>query len=316
MRLAPLVLLLVLPLLADGARGKRFVVRDTGKLYSTLNRTDCIEWPSTAVKRQAGEDAWAGWKPARGERGLAVGSAIHCNDPRTEVVILRLEDGHFIAIGRDGLDPVDGAASPAPATPAPPEPAPVDQLGDLIAKSGNRGKTPAPAPVPPPPPPPAPDRVGGKLSRAQRDSVLREHNRVRADVGVGPLEWSAEIADYAQAWADHLAATSCELHHRSELRRQDGKNYGENLAAQGFSGGDSGWDPGNGVIMWEGEKPHYKGGVIGADWYAAGHYTQVVWRNSKRVGCGVATCSGRGWNWAILACNYDPPGNYSGQKPY
>ena len=308
-----LVLVLTLPLASD-TRGKRFVITDTGKLYSTYNQTDCLEWPSTAVKRQAGEDGWAGWKPAHGDRGIAVGSAPRCNAPETEAVIQRLEAGHFIAIDRSGLapleDPADGAT---PAASAPSDPPPFNPLGGLIAKTGSAGVPRASAPRPPPSA--APDRVGGKLTRAQRDSVLREHNRVRADVGVGPLAWSAALADYAQAWTDHLAATSCELHHRSELGRRDGKRYGENLAAHGDSGGGS-WDPGKGVVMWEDEKKAYKGGVIGADWSAAGHYTQVVWRNSKRIGCGLSSCRKDGLRWIILACNYDPPGNYSGQKPY
>ncbi|KAK2998900.1 hypothetical protein RJ639_023346, partial [Escallonia herrerae] len=41
-----------------------------------------------------------------------------------------------------------------------------------------------------------------------------------------------------------------------------------------------------------------------------GHYTQVVWRNSVRLGCArVQSNSG----WWFIACNYDPPGNYIAQ---
>ena len=43
-----------------------------------------------------------------------------------------------------------------------------------------------------------------------------------------------------------------------------------------------------------------------------GHYTQVVWRDTKEVGCGVAYC-GKEQVWV---CNYSPPGNFVGQKPY
>lgn len=39
---------------------------------------------------------------------------------------------------------------------------------------------------------------------------------------------------------------------------------------------------------------------------ACGHYTQVVWRDSERLGCGVGDCTGGGEIWV---CNYDPPGN-------
>jgi hypothetical protein len=40
-----------------------------------------------------------------------------------------------------------------------------------------------------------------------------------------------------------------------------------------------------------------------------GHFTQVVWRGSRRVGCGHAQCKGMD----ILVCEYDPAGNWEGQ---
>jgi len=47
----------------------------------------------------------------------------------------------------------------------------------------------------------------------------------------------------------------------------------------------------------------------------------VVWRGSARLGCGVAKCSKNspfsGFpDWQLWVCNYDPPGNYVGQRPY
>ncbi|KAE9446141.1 hypothetical protein C3L33_21961, partial [Rhododendron williamsianum] len=44
-----------------------------------------------------------------------------------------------------------------------------------------------------------------------------------------------------------------------------------------------------------------------------GHYTQVVWRNSVRLGCARVRCNDGLW---FITCNYDPPGNYVGQRPY
>jgi len=42
-----------------------------------------------------------------------------------------------------------------------------------------------------------------------------------------------------------------------------------------------------------------------------GHFTQLVWRNSKRVGFGFAkTGNSKGM---IVVANYDPAGNYKGQ---
>jgi pathogenesis-related protein 1 len=43
-----------------------------------------------------------------------------------------------------------------------------------------------------------------------------------------------------------------------------------------------------------------------------GHYTQLVWRDTKEVGCAVA----RGGNREVWVCDYSPPGNYGGKRPY
>ena len=46
-----------------------------------------------------------------------------------------------------------------------------------------------------------------------------------------------------------------------------------------------------------------------------GHYTQLVWRNTTRVGCAIHTCPGLTYGSAIF-CDYYPAGNFNGQKPY
>jgi|GEM_PF-962757 len=156
---------------------------------------------------------------------------------------------------------------------------------------------------------PAPGPLaGGALSAKDIKAVLDAHNRVRADVGVGPLVWAPEIANYAQKWADHLKKTKrCGLEHRSGKTQK--KPWGENLASYHVSSGHA-----RAVAMWASEKKFYTPGTALNDrnWYPSGHYTQVVWRSTKRVGCGVASCEGQ----VVMACNYDPPGNMMGQKPY
>ncbi len=46
-----------------------------------------------------------------------------------------------------------------------------------------------------------------------------------------------------------------------------------------------------------------------------GHYTQLVWANSNRVGCARVTCPSMTYKYNIL-CDYAPAGNYVGQWPY
>ena len=156
---------------------------------------------------------------------------------------------------------------------------------------------------------------GGRpaLASAQEPAALRGittlHNAARAAVQprarepIPPLTWSPDLAATAQAWAEQ-----CRFQHSRK------KGLGENIFAT--SGRAT---PEEVVDSWVSEKKFYN--------YArnrcrreCGHYTQVVWSRTMRVGCGVAQCSansplGRG-SWQFWVCNYDPPGNYIGERPY
>jgi hypothetical protein len=48
---------------------------------------------------------------------------------------------------------------------------------------------------------------------------------------------------------------------------------------------------------------------------AAGHYTQVVWRASVRIGCAIVNCPALTYHESVL-CDYAPGGNITNQKPY
>lgn len=142
-----------------------------------------------------------------------------------------------------------------------------------------------------------------RMKPGDRQAILAHHNKVRANVGVGPLRWDDKLASYAQEWADHLAAKGCRMQHRQP------NAYGENLF-QGTAGRYGALDAAKG---WESEKKDYRGQPLTPKNFApVGHYTQMVWRDTKRVGCGEALCNGT----LIIACNYDPPGNVLGRTPY
>lgn len=60
----------------------------------------------------------------------------------------------------------------------------------------------------------------------------------------------------------------------------------------------------NAVNGWASEVANWAPGSN--DWNpAAGHFTQIVWRSTTAVGCGVADCGGRG---QFLVCQYNPAG--------
>lgn len=139
------------------------------------------------------------------------------------------------------------------------------------------------------------------------NSILAVHNQERAAVGVPPLVWSNDLASGAQTWAQNLA-TSGEFAH--DPNRPSG--VGENIAGFNPSLGVSA--PGEGQSLWVDEKKDWHGGVLTAEnWYPTGHYTQMIWKNTQEVGCGIA--SGSGHPFDILVCRYSPPGNFLGQAP-
>lgn len=162
---------------------------------------------------------------------------------------------------------------------------------------------PARPPAAPPPAAPAMKPAASRISAQDIKAVTAYHNKVRADVGVGPLQWSPALANYAQEWADHLVSTICGMKHRA-----DGL-YGENL----FQGTAGAYTAVDGAKAWESEKKEYRGGVLTrSNWQPVGHYTQMVWRDTRMLGCGEAVCD----TTLIVACNYDPPGNVLGRKPF
>lgn len=147
-----------------------------------------------------------------------------------------------------------------------------------------------------------------KLSREESSALLAEHNRVRAQVGVKALKWSDDLSKYAEKWADYLAENSCSLQHRPAKGKWKQK-YGENL----YMGTANFLGLLYSVKSWENEKKRYRQGPVDKNTLiSAGRYTQVVWKDTERVGCAKAICSGN----MIVVCNYDPPGNMVGEKAY
>ena len=140
--------------------------------------------------------------------------------------------------------------------------------------------------------------VHSSQAQNSQQDYLDAHNSARAAVGVTPLTWDNNVAAYAQNYANQRQ--DCNLVH-------SGGQYGENLAMG--TGELSGVDA---VNMWVGEQSNYdynSNSCAGV----CGHYTQVVWRDSVRLGCARVQCNGGGW---FVTCNYDPPGNFNGQRPY
>ena len=130
--------------------------------------------------------------------------------------------------------------------------------------------------------------------------MLSAHNSVRVGVKVPPLEWSEQLAGVAQKWAN-------ELINKHQFSHNMAVKYGENLFE--ITGATA--SAAQVVKAWDAESRYYNYASNSCS-AKCGHYTQLVWRSTKRVGCAVARSGGR----EVWVCDYDPPGNWVGQRPY
>lgn len=156
--------------------------------------------------------------------------------------------------------------------------------------------------------------TGSALTDAEAKEVMDYHNTIRKAVGVEPVKWSPDVAKFAQAWANEIARTG-DVKHRPYDEGVWKQKYGENI---GWGGGAyTAMDAAKG---WQSEIKFYTPGTaIPQDFasFQAGHYTQMVWKASTEVGAGKAVIqAGQFKGWTVHVCNYNPPGNVLGQKPY
>lgn len=158
----------------------------------------------------------------------------------------------------------------------------------------------------------APLIVGGTGRLTSLDTrLLAAHNRERTSAGIAPLAWDAELARDAAAWGRQLAAAGAFEHEGSDDDDPDAE--GENL----WAGTKGAYTPEEMVGLWAEEKKHFRAGPIpnvsrtGA-FEDVGHYTQMMWRDSDRVGCALAA----GAEEEVLVCRYRTAGNVEGEAAF
>ncbi|MBA3004725.1 MAG: SCP-like extracellular [Desulfurivibrio sp.] len=171
--------------------------------------------------------------------------------------------------------------------------------------------------------------VSASPSSAQDNKVdamcmVQEHNILRSAVSAPELRWSDALARRATAWADKLKKAGCDMQHS---RGKLGENlyWASPLKTTNKSKGSTTWKSRltlqpikekDVVASWATEKPwysHLTNTCNAPPGKSCGHYTQIVWQNTKEVGCAKAVCDDNSQVWV---CNYGPAGNVVGQKPY
>ncbi|XP_005603914.1 peptidase inhibitor 16 [Equus przewalskii] len=152
----------------------------------------------------------------------------------------------------------------------------------------------------------------GALSDDEKHVMVKLHNLYRAQVSppaadMLQMRWDEELAAFAKAYAQQ-----CIWGHNKERGRR-----GENL----FAITDEAMDVPLAVEQWYQEHDHYNLSAGTCDpGQMCGHYTQVVWAKTERIGCGSHFCEKlqgvEETNIQLLVCNYEPPGNVKRQRPY
>ena len=143
------------------------------------------------------------------------------------------------------------------------------------------------------------------LSRLEA-RLLALHNRERAAVGAPPLVWDSGLASAAAAYGPALERLG-RLAHSPPVTRA---GQGENL----WMGTSGAYELEEMAGSWAAEKSLFRPGVFPAvsasrQWSDVGHYTQMIWKGTSRVGCALHKAR----RWDFLICRYTPPGNVVGQ---
>ncbi|XP_070767207.1 peptidase inhibitor 16 [Enoplosus armatus] len=149
------------------------------------------------------------------------------------------------------------------------------------------------------------------LSEEQEEMLVELHNHYRGQVSPSasamlPLRWDPTLKVIAEGYA-----AKCVWNHNPEL-----EDTGENLFA-----GTGALDLREALEKWFLEHLDYDFHNNSCDEdKMCGHYTQMVWAGTHRVGCAFHLCSNmEGLDWervSFLVCNYYPAGNYEDERPY
>jgi len=155
---------------------------------------------------------------------------------------------------------------------------------------------------------------------SRQDDYLCEHNAARAAATPAPvpplggLVWDDDLADLARSHAEE-----CQFQHNTDAGSSYPGSVGENL----YISRSSFATPADVVGLWAAEAPYFDYETNAcAPGKVCGHYTQLVWRETARVGCGEALCADIAvgdsvWpDGLLVVCNYSPAGNLLGSRPY
>ncbi|MEP6983510.1 MAG: CAP domain-containing protein [Sphingomicrobium sp.] len=136
--------------------------------------------------------------------------------------------------------------------------------------------------------------------------ILAAHNAERARAGVPPLVWDNGLGTVAAGYATQMAMTGRFAHSDRSLRRGTGENL--------WMGTHAAFSVEAMVGGWASEKRFFTPGTFpnvsrSGSWEDVGHYTQMIWPTTARVGCALASTQ----RLDYLVCRYAGAGNIDGR---
>jgi hypothetical protein len=149
---------------------------------------------------------------------------------------------------------------------------------------------------------------GGARAAPFADILVAAHNSERMDMGLSPMNWEPSLAAAADAYALELARNETWGHSPREERAGQGENL--------WRGTRGAFALERMLQAWADEKRYFRAGVFPnitdgrTSWHEVGHYTQMVWPATTKVGCSLRSSP----NWDYLVCRYSAPGNVMGQR--
>ena len=159
-----------------------------------------------------------------------------------------------------------------------------------------------------------PTLILGQLDK-DKLSALQVHNDARKEVGVAPLVWSEKLEQQALKYAKQIARTNNYEHSNTK----DGENlamfyeYEESNKVKTHIYSETPLYDAS--VAWYDEIKDYKYSKIKRYRIGPkiGHYTQMVWKDTKEVG--IASAISKNGKVYVVA-RYYPAGNYLGEYPY
>jgi hypothetical protein len=136
--------------------------------------------------------------------------------------------------------------------------------------------------------------------------ILAAHNAERARAGVPPLVWDNALGAAAATYAQQMAMTGIFAHSDRSKRRGTGENL--------WMGTHGAFSIETMVGGWSSEKRFFVPGIFpnnsrSGNWEDVGHYTQMIWPTTTRIGCALASTP----RIDYLVCRYATAGNMDGR---